>query len=157
MGFFKKNKTHSITSAVDGVCVPLEDVKDEMFASKMMGEGIAFVSNDGMIYSPIDGEITMIAKSKHAFGITSKDGFEILLHVGLDTVNLNGVGLEVLCNVNDNVKCGSALLQLDMKYMQENNIDITTPCIFLNGSEYKIDVHNVIGSVIKETLIATYE
>lgn len=135
--FFKKEST-DICSPVKGTCIPITEVKDQVFSSKMMGDGFAVVPASNSICSPIDGEITMAADTKHAVGIKRKDGLEILLHVGLDTVNLNGQGLKLFVKSGDRVKIGDALIEYDAEYMKEQGIDMTTMVIFTTGFDGEI-------------------
>ena len=83
---------------VTGSCIPLTEVKDEVFANKMMGDGVAFTFDGDTVVSPCDGTIVMIAATKHAIGIQGDDGVEVLIHVGLDTVSLNGEGFKASIN-----------------------------------------------------------
>lgn len=103
MGFFKK-KNKAFYAMANGKSVAIEDVPDEVFATKMMGDGIAIQPIEGKIYAPCNGKVTMVMdNTKHAVGIENEDGMEILIHVGLDTVNLGGVGFEVFVQVGDQV------------------------------------------------------
>lgn len=95
LGLFKKNKNKiEIKSPIIGTGLPLSEVPDEVFASKMMGDGIAFKPSEGNLYAPIEGEIIQVFPTMHAVGIKSSSGLEILLHIGIDTVNLSGEGFE---------------------------------------------------------------
>lgn len=95
MNLFKKKKDEYLYVPVKGQLIKLEDVKDAMFSKKMLGDGFALIPADHVICSPCDGKIVMIAPTYHAFGVTTEKGAEILVHVGLDTVNLNGEGFTV--------------------------------------------------------------
>lgn len=88
MNFFKKNKETKVMAFSSGTVIALDKVNDEMFSKGFMGQGIAIESVDGKIHSPVDGEITMLFPTKHALGIKTKDGKEILVHIGIDTVTL---------------------------------------------------------------------
>lgn len=93
MGFFKKKKKEGeIKAFATGDIIALKDVKDQMFSAGLMGQGIAIESDDGKFYSPVNGTITMLFPTKHALGIKSDDGYELLLHIGVDTVGLKGEG-----------------------------------------------------------------
>ena len=87
-GFKKKTKSVELVSPVNGKIICLKDVPDKVFASGMMGPGVAFISSDGKVYSPCDGELVTVFPTKHALGIKTNNGAELLLHFGLDTVNL---------------------------------------------------------------------
>lgn len=102
---FNKNKNKVFYAFANGVSVDLSEVNDEVFSQKMMGEGVAIKPSEGKIYSPCDGTIAAVMKeSKHAVGIRTKDGVEFLIHVGIDTVALNGEGFELYCEEGNAVK-----------------------------------------------------
>lgn len=123
---------------VDGACIPLSEVKDEVFVNKMMGEGVAFQFDGDILVSPCDGTIVMIAATKHAIGILGDDGAELLIHVGLDTVKLNGKGFHILKKSGDTVKTGEPIMQLDRKLMETHNIDLTTPMVITNSDQFQL-------------------
>lgn len=140
-GFFKKEKTdNNIYAPVNGKSLALEDVEDKVFASKVLGNGIAFIPEGNFVFAPCDGTIMSIADTKHAFGIKMDNGMEILIHVGLDTVSLNGDGFTLLKKVNDRVKHGDKLLKLDMQVMKAHNINLTIPVIVANDNECIIQI-----------------
>lgn len=139
--FLKKNKKEAAIEA-DGILAPtngeileLSSVPDEVFSQKMMGDGFAIKSTDGMIVSPIDGTIEMVFETKHAVGLKSNDGLEILIHLGIDTVNLKGEGFEVFVNSGDKVKAGDKLIKMDVDFIQKNAKSDISPVIFTNLKE----------------------
>lgn len=138
LNFFKKPKESFVVSPVDGTCISLSQVPDKMFSEKLLGDGVAFVFETESICSPTDGVVTMIAATKHAFGITDVNGLEILVHIGLDTVELNGEGFEVLVKVNQKVKAGTPIVKLNRKFIEEHSINLITPVILTNGSSFEI-------------------
>lgn len=144
--FLKKKETVEKTgpaalyAPITGKMIPLENVQDEVFASKMMGEGVAFELSEDTIYAPIDGEITMFPDSLHAFGMKTADGAEVLIHVGLDTVNLGGEGFTKLADQGDTVTKGTPILQVAREELLEKNIILTTPMIVTNSSEFDVTV-----------------
>lgn len=101
-----------------GAYVPLEDVPDEVFSTKMMGEGFAINSTDGTVFSPVAGTVTTVFPSKHAIGIKTSNGVEVLVHMGIDTVALNGQGFEVFVKVGDQVSVETKLAQMDLEYIR---------------------------------------
>lgn len=141
-GFFRK-ESNEIVSPIKGKCIPIEEVKDQVFASKMMGDGFAIIPSGNRVVSPIDGEIVLIPASKHAIGLKTKSGIEILIHIGLETVNLNGRGFKVFKSKGDKVKAGEALIEFDSMFMKEKDIDMTTMVIFTSGydKEIKLDCY----------------
>lgn len=128
-------KQEKLYAPVDGVCIPLETINDQVFSSKMMGDGIAFQFKENTIYSPVNGEVTMVFPTKHAYGIRTKNGAEILLHVGMNTVELNGKGFTSLVKQGDKVRVHQPLVRLEQKVFIENNIDLTTPLIITNSTD----------------------
>ncbi len=147
-----------LVSPVDGMCVDITEVPDDTFSAKVLGDGVAFIFDGDTIYSPCDGEVTLVAETKHAVGITSDGGMEIMIHCGLDTVNLEGQGLEALVKVGDKVKMGDPLIRIDRDFMKEKNVNLITPMILLNGAAMTYDIAGV-GSDAKqgETIIVNYD
>lgn len=94
----------SIYAPVTGKVISLEEVPDPIFSGKMMGDGAAILPADGKIYAPVDGELTTVAATKHAFGFTMENGVQVLVHFGLETVGLNGEGFEVITKQGSKVK-----------------------------------------------------
>ena len=139
--FLKKKVTREVLgSPAKGKIISLSKVKDKMFANKMLGDGIAFILEKDILKAPCDGEVSMIAATKHAFGITSSLGAEILIHVGLDTVNLNGEGFEFLVDAHQKVVAGEPILKIDRAFMKSQGIDLTTPMIITNGDSLKMEI-----------------
>lgn len=119
-------------SPASGTLIPLEEVNDETFAKKMLGDGFAIDLQDGMILSPISGTLVSAFPSGHAFGIQNEQ-YEVLLHIGIDTVELQGDGFEVLVNQGDTIKQGDPLVKVDIQKIQAAGKDTTTMVIFTDG------------------------
>lgn len=117
--------------------IALEDVNDPIFSSKAMGEGVAFKLTDGHIYSPVEGEVIMAAKTGHAIGLKSTNGAEVLIHIGMDTVNMNGEGFNVLVKEGQKVSKGDLLVEADLEVIKKAGYDNITPVIITNTSDYK--------------------
>lgn len=128
LGLFKK-KPIRIASPIQGRCIDLTDVEDQVFSQKMVGEGFAVVPSIGEVVAPFDGEVILVFHTHHALGLKSKDGIELLIHVGLDTVELNGEGFEAVVKVGDQVKKGDLLLKFDLKELIAKNIIVTSPVV----------------------------
>lgn len=122
-------------SPAKGELKPITEVPDQVFSGKMMGDGFAILPVEGIIASPVDGTIVNIFPTKHALGIMSDGGREILIHVGIDTVNLKGEGFETLVNDGEHVKAGQPLLKVDLEFLKENAPSIMTPVVFTNLKE----------------------
>ncbi|MCF3942302.1 glucose-specific PTS transporter subunit IIBC [Oceanobacillus alkalisoli] len=125
----------SFVSPMTGEIKPITDVPDPVFAGKMMGDGFAILPTHGTIVSPVNGKIVNLFPTKHAIGIESESGREILIHFGIDTVKLEGEGFEALVAQDDEVKVGQPLLNVDLSYVKENAPSIMTPIIFTNLKE----------------------
>lgn len=130
-----------------GELKPITEVPDAVFSGKMMGDGFAIVPTEGMVVSPVDGKIINLFPTKHAIGILSDAGREILIHVGIDTVNLKGQGFETLVKQDDVVKKGQPLLKIDLEYIKENATSIITPIVFTNLSQGETVVLKKQGTV----------
>ncbi|MBQ8331960.1 MAG: PTS transporter subunit EIIC [Clostridia bacterium] len=120
---------------MDGKTVPLEQVPDTVFSDRILGDGCAILPSDGKIYSPVDGEITSVADAKHAYGFLSEDGMEVLVHVGLETVSLEGKGFRTYVKVGSRVKRGELIAEVDLKLLAERGISPMTPVLICNAPE----------------------
>ena len=119
----------TIASPLNGEIVPLTEVKDETFASEMMGKGVAINPTEGKVVSPINGTVQMIFKTKHAIGLKSEDGAEILIHIGMDTVQLDGKHFTAHVKDGDKVKIGDTLVEFDMDAIKKEGYELITPCL----------------------------
>ncbi|MED3689992.1 glucose-specific PTS transporter subunit IIBC [Peribacillus butanolivorans] len=137
-------------SPIKGEIKPITEVPDAVFAEKMMGDGFAIVPEDGLVVSPVDGTIINLFPTKHAIGIVSDAGREILIHVGIDTVKLEGKGFEALVAQGDKVTSGQPLLKVDIEYVKNNATSIITPIVFTNLSEGESVKIDKSGKVDKE-------
>lgn len=138
MKFFKRNKEMNVLSFTNGTVIPLQKVRDEMFAAGLMGQGIAIDSTDGKFYSPVNGKITMIFPTKHALGIKMENGIEILLHIGLDTVNLKGEGFIAYVQDGQEVHQGDLLLEADLHLIKEKGYFTEAILCFTEPKELNI-------------------
>ncbi|GAB6890747.1 PTS glucose transporter subunit IIA [Geobacillus sp. FSL K6-0789] len=132
--FSKKIETRvvEIHSPLDGEAIPLEEVPDPVFAQKMMGDVLAIIPKNGKVVSPINGKVVQIFPTKHAVGLVSEEGLEILIHIGLETVELNGKGFEVAVSAGETVKVGDPLLNVDLDYLEQKHKEIVTPIVITN-------------------------
>ena len=125
----------------EGKVVKLEDVRDEAFASKTMGDGVAVVPDKGMLYAPADGEIAAVFDTGHAVGMVTEEGTEILMHIGINTVEMKGKGFKVFAEVGKKVKRGQVLAEFDLEEIKRAGYDATTMLLLTNGGEFeKIDI-----------------
>jgi glucose PTS system EIICBA or EIICB component len=151
----KEESTISFVAPLSGKVVSLEEVPDEVFSQKMMGDGIAVQPTSGDVYSPVDGEIVDVFPTKHAITLRSDEGAELLIHLGLETVNLKGEGFEIKVSPKDKIKKGDLIAQFAIDQIGEKGYNTITPIILLNGDQFKIDhssyPSNVVGG--KDVLI----
>lgn len=126
-----------VTSPVSGSVIPLSEVKDPAFADGALGDGVAIIPENGTIVAPFDGTVSMIFETGHAVGLMSEDGVEVLIHVGLDTVNLEGKYFEKKVNNGDKVVAGQPLIQFDLDAVRNAGYDVTTPVLVTNMDKFK--------------------
>ena len=124
-----------VTAPFSGKLVPLSEVPDETFASGVLGEGIAIEPSDGLFCSPVDGTVETIAETKHAIGFAADNGREILVHVGLETVSLNGEGFEILVKEGDRVKAGQPVAKADLALIRERGLKTITSLVLTGGAD----------------------
>jgi len=129
----------TIASPVTGKVIPVEDVSDQTFADKVLGDGIAVEPTEGKVYSPVDGEISSLIDTFHAVGITSAGGAEILIHVGKDTVELKGRYFKSHVKEGQKVKKGDLLLEFDPGSIRASGFELTTPVVISNYDEFIIE------------------
>lgn len=130
--FLKKDKSLSIKAPMTGDVVDITEVPDEVFAQKMVGDGIAINPTDGLVVAPCNGKIVQVFPTKHALGIETKEGVEILIHVGLDTVELKGEGFKSFVETGDKVKTGDKLLEVNLDLIKKEGKPIVSPIIITN-------------------------
>ena len=136
--FFKKKQdnTFFLGAPVKGKAVDLKEVNDPTFSTGMLGQGVAIIPSEGKIYAPADGEIAMVFDTLHAVSMTADNGVEILVHVGLDTVELKGEGFEGHVKAGDKVKKGDLLLTVYLDAVKEAGYDTITPMLVCNTDDY---------------------
>ena len=136
---FEKNaETISLKAVEDGRTIPMDEVNDQTFAQELLGPGIAIVPSNGTVVSPINGTIATVMDTKHAVCIQGEDGLELIVHAGLDTVELNGKYYQTYKEIGDQVKAGDVLLEFDLEEITKAGYDVTTPIVITNLGDYKI-------------------
>ena len=146
MGFFDKlfggkaasetkfsGQKMTVMLPIDGKVIPLEQLPDETFASAILGPGCGIEPTGKTVYAPFDGTVNQVASTLHAVGLTSEDGIEILVHVGMDTVEMNGKGFKALVKEGDKVKAGTPLLKVDLDAIRAAGHPTATAIIVTNG------------------------
>jgi len=130
-------------SPLNGTVISLSDVKDDVFSSRAMGDGIAVIPSEGKLYAPVAGKIEMVFETRHALGMTTNNGAQILFHVGLDTVKLGGKHFEAKVKVGDMVKAGDLLLEFDLEKIVAEGFDPVTVVVVTNKDEYEVKVREI--------------
>lgn len=133
----KKEKNNDIYAIGAGKIIPLEEVPDEVFSQKMMGDGIAIELEDELVISPVNGKIISIFPTKHAIIMENKEGVQIIVHIGIDTVNLNGEGYELFIKEGEEVSVGSHLAKVDINLIKDRGYSIITPILIANMDDIK--------------------
>ena len=136
-----------LSACLNGTVVPLADVKDEAFASGVLGDGIAIEPSDGELVAPADGEISSTFETHHAVGMTTADGAELLMHIGIDTVKLGGKHFTYLVNEGDKVKRGQPLIRFELEAIKAEGYPVTTPVIVCNTDDYAVVEAKASGTV----------
>lgn len=136
-----------LSACLNGTVVPLADVKDEAFASGVLGDGIAIEPSDGELVAPADGEISSTFETHHAVGMTTADGAELLMHIGIDTVKLGGKHFTYLVNEGDKVKKGQPLIRFELEAIKAEGYPVTTPLIVCNTDDYAAVAAKASGTV----------
>ncbi len=126
----------SIVAPVSGVCIPVQQVNDPAFAGEMLGKGVAIEPTEGRLYAPADCEVSAVADTKHALGLTLLNGAELLIHVGIDTMQLNGKCFKPQVKKGQRVKQGDLLLKFDLKKIEKQGYDTVVPIVVTNYDEF---------------------
>ncbi len=145
LGFGKK-AGEVLGAPVQGKAVAISEVSDPTFGQEILGKGIAIIPSVGKVVAPIDGTVEMVFDTKHAISMSSASGIQILIHVGLDTVTLNGAPFKVYVEAGQEVKAGDLMLEFDMEAIKAAGLETITPIVICNSDEYK----EIIPSVAKD-------
>ena len=153
MGLFdflkKKEAGNEVLGApIEGEAVESAEISDPTFGMELLGKGMAIKPAVGKVYAPVDGTVTMVFETKHAISITSNGGAEILIHIGLDTVSLNGAPFTIHVNADDKVKKGDLIAEFDMDAIKAAGLETITPIIICNTDDFK-DVVRFTGKTVK--------
>ena len=128
-------KNLSVLAPVSGKIIALEQVPDPVFSGKTLGDGVAIIPENGKIYSPVNGTVTTVSSTLHAYGFTTTDGVDILVHIGLETVSLNGEGFKVYIKDGDTVKEGDLIAEVDLTYLDKKGISAISPVLICSDTE----------------------
>ncbi|MFI8713670.1 PTS glucose transporter subunit IIA [Brevibacillus brevis] len=143
--FSRKKQQQEVTflAPLTGTVLPLSEVPDPVFAGKVVGDGVAILPSADTLVSPVDGKVTHLFPTHHAIGLSTESGLEILMHIGIDTVKLNGKGFTPFVSVGDQVKAGDRLIQFDKSVLQDAGCPIVTPIVITNGD--RVAEKNVVA------------
>ncbi len=147
--FFKPKPT-AFSSPFKGRLMTIEEVPDEVFSSKSMGDGFAIEMMDGKVLSPVNGTITALFPTGHAVGIKAEDRNEYLIHLGLDTVHYKGEGFKAHVELNQTVKKGDLLVEVDLDFFKQQHVNMICPIIVVNSNNRKI-------KLLKEGIVESQE
>lgn len=125
-------------SPLEGSLLKLSEIDDQVFSQGLMGDGFAVELESSEVISPFDGEVVMTFPTKHAYGLKSNDGLEVLIHLGMDTVALNGVGFECFVKVGEKIKQGQLLVKVDLEYIKSQQKSLVSPVIFTSGEKINL-------------------
>ncbi len=153
--FNKHQNNLELKSIGNGEVIDLSEVEDPVFSQKMMGDGYGFKLQDGKVYSPVSGKITMVPDTKHGIGLATDDGMEILVHMGIDTVELKGEPFEVLVNEGDQVSSGDPIAIMDMDKITAAGKKTTTMVIVTNSNYLDVSANLELGTKRTGDLAAT--
>lgn len=162
-GFFKNRKNKEVTNdskllaAVSGKILPLSEVPDPVFAQKMAGDGVAINPTGDVVVAPADGELSLVFNTKHAFAMTLDNGAELLVHIGVDTVSLEGQGFEQLAEAGTKVKAGTPIIKIDREFIKSKGLSLMTPVLITNPDSFELKAIENIDVVAGETTIVEYK
>lgn len=147
--FLKKKNTGEIIGApIEGEAVVSSEISDPTFGEELLGKGMAIKPASGKVYAPVDGTVALVFETKHAVSIVSEGGAEILIHIGLDTVSLNGAPFTIHVNADDKIKKGDLIAEFDMDAIKAAGLETITPVIVCNSDDYK-EVKRFTGKMVK--------
>ncbi|MEK5037757.1 PTS sugar transporter subunit IIA [Sporosarcina sp. FSL K6-3457] len=151
-----QSKEQVVMAPLSGTLRQLEEVPDPVFAGKMVGEGIAIEPSEGIVVAPFDGEIVQLFPTKHAIGLRNASGLEVLIHIGLDTVSLQGEGFEAFVKQGDQVKMGDKLITFDMAIINDKASSTITPVVLTNGDVVKsFDISKETTVIAGQSIVMT--
>lgn len=154
------DEVNILVSPLAGKAMDLSEVKDEMFATKTLGDGIAILPIQGELYAPIDAEVIMLFETKHAIGLRTSNGSELLVHIGINTVTMEGRGFESVVKTGDQVKAGDLLIRFDLDHIKAAGLDPTVSIVVSNSNLYKVLNQNyeacAVGDILFDTKRGAY-
>lgn len=148
-----------IISPMSGKVVSIEDVDDPIFSDKVSGDGVAVVLDSSAVYAPVSGEISVFFETKHAFMITADDGAQVLVHIGLDSIIMEGVGITAFKNRGERVEKGEKIVEIDLPFFKRRHINMVSPILIVNHDKLKKLEYNNIGNTVEagKDVVLNYE
>ena len=147
-----------LVAPISGKAMPLSEVPDPVFAEKLAGDGMAIMLEGDTVVAPADGEVTLIFKTKHAFAMTLENGLELLVHIGLETVSLDGEGFEQLVEQGAKVKAGTPIIKVDRDFILSKGLSLATPVLITNVDATKSITAVESGEVVAgKTTVVNFE
>jgi glucose-specific phosphotransferase system IIA component len=153
----KKGNFDSVLAPVSGTCIDISDVNDGVFSQKILGDGFAIKPDSNIICAPCSGELSMMFVTGHAFGIKTKSGLEILVHIGIDTINLKGGGFKILKNKNSQIDAGEPIIEIKREEMADKGYDLVTIVIITSQIDVGFVKYNLNQHVSKGEHIIQFE
>ena len=150
--------TNTLLAVADGDLIPLSEVPDPVFSQKLAGDGAAIIIKGNTVVAPASGELSLVFKTKHAFAMTLDNGLEILVHIGVDTVGLDGEGFEQLVEQGIRVKAGTPIIKIDRDFILSKGLSLATPVLVTNVDSAKSITPVTSGSVVAgDNVVVTFE
>lgn len=144
----RSKKQNKIIAPISGTTIDLSEVPDEVFAQKMAGNGIAIDTTGNSVVAPANGNLTMIFQTLHAFGMSLDNGIELLVHIGIDTVQLKGEGFKKLIEEGTYVKAGTPIIQIDREFILDKGFSLVTPVLITNPEKTR-NIDNIINKSVE--------
>ncbi|WP_099467107.1 PTS sugar transporter subunit IIA [Konateibacter massiliensis] len=145
----ENTEKNCIYAPIEGEIIPLAEIADGVFSEGILGNGCGIKPAEGKMYAPFDGEVIQVADTKHAIGLLGKDGIELLIHVGMDTVSMNGKGFSPLVKTGDKVKCGQLMMDFSISDIKDAGFVTTTAVVVTNSDNYEKIETEKLGQVQK--------
>ena len=138
--------TIALASPFTGKVVPLEEVADDVFSQRVMGDGVAVLPSEGRVVAPVAGTVGKLFEGGHGFAIETPEGLQVLVHVGLETVHLEGDGFTVKTNEGDEVAAGDEMVTVDLDRMRELGIDMVSPVVVISGQDVTVRASDEVSA-----------